>query len=79
MGKLYRRIKEVMYKPEDPDLKKPIRIRVYVPDCGWGVLEEFNESGNGYIKFDDGGGTIVRNWENFFNMVQIIDTGVESK
>lgn len=58
-------------KNEDKEATKP---RVYVPSCGWGILETFDADGTGYINFEKGGGQIINGWDHFFEMVEIVET-----
>ena len=73
--KWHRQITSAFYAKKDPQSNEPKNIRVYSPACGWGELTEFSSKGDGYIKFDSGGGQLVRNWEHFLDMVEKIDTG----
>lgn len=75
--KWMRCIKEAFYTKEEPQFKTPIEPEVYVPSCGWGVLRDFTAKGSGYIKFQNGSGQIVRNWDHFLGMVEIIKTRSE--
>lgn len=70
----FRRIVNAVWKKESVESSVPKIPRVYVCPCGWGELKEFNEKGEGYIRFDNGGGQIVRNWDHFMNLVSQIET-----
>ncbi len=70
----HRKIKETFFLKEDADLKEPKNVRVYIPSCGWGELTDFSPNGNGYVKLDNGGGQIIRNWDHFLDCVITIQT-----
>lgn len=74
--KWFRRITKASYQEKDPQYSEPKTIRVYVSGeaCGWGELTDFNVKGDGYIKFDKGSGQLIRNWDHFLSMVEIIET-----
>jgi hypothetical protein len=69
MKELYKKVKEVVFTKKEDAKNKPSRLRVYVGGCGWGTLEEIDVYGKGYIRFDNLGGSLVRDWEHFFDMV----------
>lgn len=71
--KWHRKITAAIFQKEEPESKPPKEPRVYVNGCGWGVLQDFSSDGDGYIKFDDGSGQIIRNWNHFLKMVEIIE------
>lgn len=75
--KWMRNILKANFSKEPVESKEPANPNVYVPSCGWGTLTDFDAKGNGYIKFRDGSGQIVRNWDHFLDMVQIIETREE--
>ncbi len=77
--KFYRQIKQALFQKKKPEYKEPEKIKVYVENCGWGFLEDFNAKGKGYIRFESGGGQIVRNWDHFLNMVEVIETQEEKE
>lgn len=72
--KWFRKITKVSYEKEEPQNTGPKTIRVYVPSIGWGDLKEFDVLGKGYISFDKGGGQLVKNWDQFLKIVEIIET-----
>lgn len=71
--KWHRKITAAIFQEEEPESDSPKKPRVYLNDCGWGILQDFSADGSGYIKFDNGGGQIVRNWNHFLEMVEIIE------
>lgn len=71
--KWHRKITSALFQKEDPEDSPAKKPKVYV-NGDWGVLQDFSASGDGYIKFDNGSGQIVRNWNHFLEMVQKIET-----
>ncbi len=76
MSKWKRGLKFFNYTKKDPQFSQPKGLRVFI-SSGWATLTEMNELGVGYLKIDNGGGQLVRNWEHFFNMVEVIETDIE--
>lgn len=70
--KWYRKITQCLFQKEEADWNpKPLRVFTV---CGWGTLTEFDHTGKGFISFDVGGGQLVRDWNHFFNLVQLTET-----
>ena len=75
MTKWFRKISQATFTKEESGWNpKPLRV---FTTCGWGTLTEFDHTGKGYIKYDSGGGSLVRDWNYFLNLVQIMETGDE--
>lgn len=72
--KWFRKVFCASYEQEEPQFNKATTPRVYVKGCGWGELTQFTEKGDGYIKFDSGGGQLIRNWNHFFELVVMFET-----
>jgi len=75
--KWIRQITSCIFNKEEPSFPTHDKPRVYVPNCGWGVLSSFDATGSGMIHFEEGGGQIVRNWDHFFDLVEQIETRIQ--
>ena len=72
-----RKIGKIIYRKKDIEEIIPKFVRVHTGGGHWGELTEFNANGYGYIKYDEGGGQLVKSWDHFFNIVQEIDTQIK--
>jgi hypothetical protein len=51
----------------------PQTLNVFISGS-WGVLHDIKPNGCGYIKFKDGSGQIIRNWDHFFELISQCET-----
>lgn len=51
----------------------PQQLNVMVAS-DWGILEKINPDGTGFIKFKNGGGQLIRNWDHFFELISVCET-----
>jgi len=68
--KFFRKIIKSQYIKNDLTHEaKDTLLYVNISVCGWGIVTDLDVHGYGYVKFDKGGGQLIRGWNHFFDMV----------
>lgn len=72
--KWIKRILAAEFIEEKQSVKKKQKLKVKCGSSSWGTLDQISPDGSGYIIFDGGGGQLIRNWDHFFELIEVCES-----